>query len=136
MLRLGRTSKSFSIALNLSRQNLTRNFRSNLQLSKNIHVLRTQNLITQRYQIASIYQCRLYSSKKDEEVPPIEEVEEVEPPTDFIHTNLPTTVAIPEVWPYLPCIAVNRNPVFPRFMKILEVRKQHYNPFWIFLLML
>uniref|UniRef100_A0A182PSC1 Lon protease homolog, mitochondrial n=1 Tax=Anopheles epiroticus TaxID=199890 RepID=A0A182PSC1_9DIPT len=38
------------------------------------------------------------------------------------YTNqLPATVAIPEVWPHLPVIATKRNPVFPRFMKILEV---------------
>lgn len=36
-------------------------------------------------------------------------------------THLPATVAIPEVWPHLPIIATRRNPVFPRFMKILEV---------------
>lgn len=36
-------------------------------------------------------------------------------------THLPATVAIPEIWPHLPVIAIRRNPVFPRFMKILEV---------------
>lgn len=38
-----------------------------------------------------------------------------------VQTHLPATVAIPEVWPHLPLIATRRNPVFPRFMKILEV---------------
>lgn len=37
------------------------------------------------------------------------------------HTHLPATVAVPEVWPHLPVIATRRNPVFPRFMKIIEV---------------
>lgn len=36
-------------------------------------------------------------------------------------SHLPATVAIPEVWPHLPVIATRRNPVFPRFMKIIEV---------------
>ncbi|XP_061518345.1 lon protease homolog, mitochondrial isoform X2 [Anopheles gambiae] len=47
----------------------------------------------------------------------------VEPPAESVnYTNqLPATVAIPEVWPHLPVIATKRNPVFPRFMKILEV---------------
>lgn len=36
-------------------------------------------------------------------------------------TQLPITVSIPEVWPHVPIIAVRRNPIFPRFMKILEV---------------
>lgn len=35
--------------------------------------------------------------------------------------QLPATVAVPEVWPHLPLLATRRNPVFPRFMKILEV---------------
>lgn len=123
MLRLGRASKSFSIALNISKQNFTRNFRSNLQLSNNFSVFKQSNLSrSHRYQLPTVYQCRLFSSKQDEDSQaPVEEIEEVEAPADFLHTNLPTTVAIPEVWPYLPCIAVNRNPVFPRFMKILEV---------------
>jgi hypothetical protein len=34
---------------------------------------------------------------------------------------LPVTVAVPEVWPHLPLIAINRNPVFPRFIKLIEV---------------
>uniref|UniRef100_A0A336LJN4 Lon protease homolog, mitochondrial n=3 Tax=Culicoides sonorensis TaxID=179676 RepID=A0A336LJN4_CULSO len=37
------------------------------------------------------------------------------------HHQLPATVAIPEVWPHVPVIAVKRNPLFPRFMKVLEV---------------
>lgn len=41
--------------------------------------------------------------------------------TEIPQTQLPATVAIPEVWPHLPLIATRRNPVFPRFMKILEV---------------
>lgn len=35
--------------------------------------------------------------------------------------SLPATVVIPEHWPHVPLIAVNRNPVFPRFIKLLEV---------------
>ncbi|XP_012155650.1 lon protease homolog, mitochondrial isoform X2 [Ceratitis capitata] len=56
--------------------------------------------------------------KKDEE----EEVE-VES-TEYIvnkDPQLPATVAVPEVWPHVPLLATRRNPVFPRFMKILEV---------------
>lgn len=37
------------------------------------------------------------------------------------HQSLPATVIVPEVWPHLPLIAVNRNPVFPRFIKLIEV---------------
>lgn len=48
----------------------------------------------------------------------------------YIQTHLPATVAIPEVWPHLPVIATKRNPVFPRFMKILEVRSIDPEPFY------
>ncbi|CAH2049591.1 unnamed protein product, partial [Iphiclides podalirius] len=34
---------------------------------------------------------------------------------------LPATVAVPEVWPQVPVIAINRNPVFPRFIKLIEI---------------
>lgn len=33
-----------------------------------------------------------------------------------------TTMMVPEVFPNVPLIAVSRNPVFPRFIKIIEVR--------------
>ncbi|RVE40976.1 hypothetical protein evm_014374 [Chilo suppressalis] len=29
--------------------------------------------------------------------------------------------AVPEVWPQVPVIAINRNPVFPRFIKLIEI---------------
>lgn len=32
-----------------------------------------------------------------------------------------TAMTVPDVWPYLPVIAVSRNPVFPKFIKIIEV---------------
>ncbi|XP_052758390.1 lon protease homolog, mitochondrial isoform X2 [Galleria mellonella] len=36
-------------------------------------------------------------------------------------SQLPATVAVPEVWPQVPVIAINRNPVFPRFIKLIEI---------------
>lgn len=38
----------------------------------------------------------------------------------IIH-SLPATMTVPETWPSVPVIAINRNPVFPRFIKIIEV---------------
>ncbi|XP_062412588.1 lon protease homolog, mitochondrial [Sardina pilchardus] len=35
-----------------------------------------------------------------------------------------TTMMVPEVFPNVPLIAVNRNPVFPRFIKIIEVKNK------------
>lgn len=32
-----------------------------------------------------------------------------------------TTMTVPEIWPTVPLIAVSRNPVFPKFIKIIEV---------------
>lgn len=34
-----------------------------------------------------------------------------------------TPMTIPDVFPHLPLIAVTRNPVFPRFIKIIEVTR-------------
>ncbi|KAL1139685.1 hypothetical protein AAG570_006663 [Ranatra chinensis] len=36
-------------------------------------------------------------------------------------TNLPASVVVPEVWPKLPIIPVTRNPVFPRFIKLIDL---------------
>jgi Lon-like ATP-dependent protease len=36
-------------------------------------------------------------------------------------SSLPSAQTIPEVWPVLPIVAVNRHPVFPKFIKIVEV---------------
>lgn len=38
-----------------------------------------------------------------------------------------TPMMVPEVFPNVPLIAVNRNPVFPRFIKIIEVRERSGN---------
>eukprot|EP00092_Neocalanus_flemingeri_P058789 GFUD01070166.1.p1 GENE.GFUD01070166.1~~GFUD01070166.1.p1 ORF type:complete len:583 (+),score=168.38 GFUD01070166.1:52-1800(+) len=35
--------------------------------------------------------------------------------------SVPSTVTVPDEWPVVPIIAVNRHPVFPKFIKIIEV---------------
>ncbi|KAI2588133.1 lon peptidase 1, mitochondrial, partial [Homo sapiens] len=35
-----------------------------------------------------------------------------------------TPMTIPDVFPHLPLIAITRNPVFPRFIKIIEVKNK------------
>lgn len=35
--------------------------------------------------------------------------------------SLPATVVVPEEWSNLPLVAINRTPLFPRFIKIVEV---------------
>ena len=58
----------------------------------------------------------------DKKEPVVEEVspeyENKMPPST---TLLPATITIPDEWPQVPCIAVSKNPVFPRFIKIIEV---------------
>ncbi|TMW52625.1 hypothetical protein DOY81_002279 [Sarcophaga bullata] len=61
--------------------------------------------------------CSSRNKKEDEDL--LEQEQQ-----DFIinkDPQLPATVAVPEVWPHVPLLATKRNPVFPRFMKILEV---------------
>ncbi|XP_047489502.1 lon protease homolog, mitochondrial-like [Penaeus chinensis] len=38
----------------------------------------------------------------------------------MMHT-LPATMMVPDVWPRVPVIAISRHPVFPRFIKIIEI---------------
>ena len=35
--------------------------------------------------------------------------------------TVPATQTVPDVWPILPVIALNKHPVFPKFIKIVEV---------------
>ncbi|KAI4458075.1 lon protease [Holotrichia oblita] len=67
--------------------------------------------------VRSSFGCRYYSAKNAED-------ETAQPPlpeeTNF-NSQLPATVAVPEVWPHVPVIAINRNIVFPRFLKLIEV---------------
>ena len=37
---------------------------------------------------------------------------------------MPSTVTVPDLWPVVPVIAVNRHPVFPKFIKIVEITDQ------------
>lgn len=133
MHRIGRVYGSLANTLKFSRTYSNRSSQAISQLDNYLHASKkyqhrnTTRIINNKLTPASCFQYRLYSSsnkKDDEAAEQIEEIEEqpVVENSDFLHhTHLPATVAIPEVWPYLPVIAVTRNPVFPRFMKILEV---------------
>ena len=136
MLHLHKASRNFTILLSYSRISAQKSSRciSNFNIDSNVSHQKQQFLngssaVSLRklrgFPItATVYQMKFYSTdggKKGKVEEEVEEVEvEPEPTSDFVHTHLPATVAIPEVWPYLPCIATSRNPVFPRFMKILE----------------
>lgn len=61
------------------------------------------------------YGTRYFSTKTPDDGAPEEET---------YNSQLPATVAVPEVWPHVPVIAINRNIVFPRFIKLIEVRNR------------
>lgn len=71
----------------------------------------------------SIGSTRLFSTNNKNDPP--EEDPEPKDETPLFSSQLPATVAVPEVWPQVPVIAINRNPVFPRFIKLIEVSSFH-----------
>lgn len=87
---------------------LTRNYWNNVPMRNSLYSVH-------------ILSSRAFCSKRD----PDDEESEIDPEPVSFSNQLPATVAIPEVWPHLPVIATKRNPVFPRFMKILEVSRRH-----------
>lgn len=77
-------------------------------------------------------QIRPYSSSadgKDDDGSSSEPEPPAEEPATVTETMYPigalTSMAVPEVFPNVPLIAINRNPVFPNFVKMIEVRL-HY----------
>lgn len=112
-------------SINLGRRTISHNSCfSSLAISKNYN---PNSLLSrrQRLEFVAILSSKYSTAKSGDDGEQAEEDPEVmaeEAATDgYIQTHLPATVAIPEVWPHLPVIATKRNPVFPRFMKILEV---------------
>lgn len=69
--------------------------------------------------VRQVSNIRLYSTDNKNDAP--EEDHTVKDETPLFTSQLPATVAVPEVWPQVPVIAINRNPVFPRFIKLIEV---------------
>ena len=35
--------------------------------------------------------------------------------------GVPATQTVPDIWPIVPVIALNKHPVFPKFIKIVEI---------------
>lgn len=125
MLRLNRVTRSALQLTKLSKINVNTNVRQISSITLKFQSATGCERKNQKISFnspQSISQLRWYSSKKNEDEE-IEIVTEADVPdaADFIHTHLPATVAVPEIFPYLPCIAVSRSPVFPRFMKIIEL---------------
>lgn len=110
----------------IQKTNFSNNITSISICNKSKNFIRTRNnlweLRKSNASALTAFSSRYFSTKKDENDEIIEEAEEtLSDITNNNPTSLPATVAIPEVWPHLPVIATKRNPVFPRFMKIIEV---------------
>ncbi|XP_073960462.1 lon protease homolog, mitochondrial isoform X2 [Choristoneura fumiferana] len=76
----------------------------------------SHNYVVQPRSFGSV---RLFSTANKNEPP--EDDPEIKDETPLFSSQLPATVAVPEVWPQVPVIAINRNPVFPRFIKLIEI---------------
>ncbi|XP_012261810.2 lon protease homolog, mitochondrial isoform X2 [Athalia rosae] len=81
---------------------------------------RVEHTLRSRIQIPGFVVREFSSSNKSGDRDPPTNESEPELSEDF-PTALPATVVVPEVWPQLPVIAINRNPVFPRFIKLIEL---------------
>lgn len=57
--------------------------------------------------------------KDDSSGPSSEDIQEIV--TNFNPVGAIATLSVPDFLPNIPAIAINRNPVFPRFVKMLEV---------------
>jgi len=66
-----------------------------------------------KYVAPSIINPKYFSTNPTEDEPIFD-------PEDGM-TSVPSTVTVPDVWPVVPIVAVNRHPVFPKFIKIIEV---------------
>lgn len=83
----------------------------------NDHGTFTRNIHSRR-QTAAIISIRSFATKRfnDKDSPNGNNEDDIGDPA-----SLPATVVVPEVWPHVPVIAINRNPVFPRFIKLIEL---------------
>lgn len=112
--RVNNSISRYSIACRLQEFNI---FKGNNPVDKNWDVKKP--LLSKTVSL-NYLQKYTYATIKDDDDMTVDQIEE-ETTSDFIHTHLPAAIAIPDIWPHLPVIATKRNPVFPRFMKILEV---------------
>ena len=90
-------------------------FTISFQQNKSILLRHTENSCILQF-------SRPYSFEGDSE-----RFSDEEETTQEIGDNLlPAIVTVPERWPNVPLIAINRNPVFPRFIKTKQVISQFY----------
>ena len=61
-----------------------------------------------------------HDNPEDEAPPEVEEAEPEPPIMQQVNSAL-TAITVPEIFPHVPIISINRNPVFPKFIKIIEI---------------
>ena len=91
-----------------------------LRSSRTLGAARVTSLTPSPGHVTCLTPARRWMSTEpppDDADPPVT----AEAPSSPSFHQLPAAVTLPEVWPNLPVIAINRNPVFPRFIKIVEV---------------
>lgn len=105
--------------------NITSNYRRFSTLNKNLTQTVSRYALKEDHRKIAEYlskagstACRPFATKG----PSDSDEDHHHPEEDHGAVNqLPATVAVPEVWPHLPVIAISRNIVFPRFIKLIEV---------------
>ena len=97
-----------------------------LSSGSNVYRLNQSNALLSQSSLTFASQVRAYSSSADQGS---DDEAESDPPTvepeTVSETIYPmgalTSMAVPEVFPNVPVIAISRNPVFPLFVKMIEV---------------
>ncbi|XP_043647170.1 lon protease homolog, mitochondrial isoform X1 [Drosophila teissieri] len=82
---------------------------------------RDRSLRLQRFHGANLMVQRFYSRKRDDSDEDLMSESQGPELMSDRDPQLPATVAVPDVWPHVPLLAMRKNPLFPRFMKIVEV---------------
>lgn len=115
--KLQTLSSSASPCVTLNSRNILYNKtvcskQGNYKFSRNLALLESRAISSG----SQNYTTRYFSTKSTDDGNQEEEA---------YNSQLPATVAVPEVWPHVPVIAINRNIVFPRFIKLIEVKLRH-----------
>ncbi|XP_056644126.1 lon protease homolog, mitochondrial [Diorhabda sublineata] len=123
LVKLTRVTNTFKLPGCTVRRSSYKIGQGNVLTSNNITLKRLQvDTVKSRLFERAILNCRgtvafkYFSSKTPDgtdDGPPTSE--------ENFTPQLPATVAVPEVWPHVPVIAINKNIVFPRFIKLIEL---------------
>lgn len=94
-------------------------------LSNRCHnVLLSKQSLLQNFGTLQLSQTRLFSSSSSDDpdnVPEHDHYQTVTGGAPHLHSSALSPINIPDVFPFVPVIAINRNPVFPKFVKLIEI---------------